>query len=202
MDQNKGIIYTNLSSYIIGDYHISSQIYLGPLSCVYAATNPNNKNKKYAIKLVKSRINSQEHINNEIEINILIKCPYILSTDTIILKHLPEGYSSALIMRMAEGSDLIDYLCDKGPMNEFLASQVIHAVLKAVQYLNSQEICHRDIKPDNVFLMDKDEEKLDVVLGDLGHSCHYTQGQLLTDFFVGTTYYQAPELLQRKPCLF
>ena len=184
----------------IGPYPITGFIVRGGTSVVYESFH-NTLCRKIAIKLVKRNRVTQQQIKSEIEINKEIDCDYIMPIIDIVEK-VPSKYYCAIIMNKAVGTDLLGLILSQGQLTEHVAVQVANAGLKALEYLHSNGICHRDIKPDNFFLMDDDINKLDIVLADFGHATHFSEKEKMKDYTIGTTLYAAPEILNGIPCLF
>ena len=56
-----------------------------------------------------------------------------------------------------QGGSLYDYLYQKSKkLNERDALKIIKQILEAIAYLHSINIVHRDIKPDNIMLSERD----------------------------------------------
>jgi serine/threonine protein kinase len=73
---------------------------------------------------------------------------------------------------------------------------LVRQVAEGLTALHGIQVVHRDIKPSNLLI--RALEPLDVVIGDLGVSCHVPTGELHVEegeTLVGTTPYMAPEYL-------
>lgn len=63
-----------------------------------------------------------------------------------------------------------------------------------MKYLHDRQFCHRDIKPDNIFLTKNNIIKL----GDLGVSKQMEYSEDMTSSKAGTTPYMSPECINGK----
>lgn len=190
-----------LAGQTIGDYTLTAYITETYLSVIYESIDTKSVNcTKLAIKLLK-HTNSREQVTEEININLNCKCFYTMPVMGIV-ENVPSDFLIAIVMPNAIGRDLFQMVLDYGQLSEDIVSQIAYAGLKALQYLHNNFIIHRDIKPDNFFLMDDSITKLDIVLGDFGHATHFNPGQKLTDFKIGTLIYNAPEIINNNPCLY
>ena len=182
----------------VGGYFISSKIFETKISEIYESMHPEKKFKLVA-KFIKYNPYEIEHCQNELNINKEIDCCYIMPIIDDIQDDTNK-YFCALVMKLAVGGDLFALMRDSNGLDERSAAQAIHAGLMALQYLHEKGICHRDVKPDNFFIMDDNIMELDIVLGDLGHAAYITD-QKFTDFNVGNNFYKAPEIFAKIPCM-
>ncbi len=97
--------------------------------------------------------------------------------------------------------DLLDYSLEKGALPEAEVSFLFCQILRAVSYMHSCGITHRDLKLENILLVGRQIKLIDFGLGDFFDP----SGSVLMERFLGSPDYAAPELLERKayfgPCL-
>lgn len=182
------------------NYIITSFIEEGGTSIVYEASHVKTCGK-FAVKFVRKDKMSPQQMDNELKINKEIDCDYIVPMIDVI-EDVPAEYYCAIIMKKATGTDLLNLIMSQKRLSEEVSVQVAYAGLKALEYLHQNGICHRDIKPDNFFLMDGNKDELDIILGDFGHAIYFDEKKKMADYSIGTSLYLAPEILMHKPCLF
>ena len=70
---------------------------------------------------------------------------------------------------------------------------LFHEILEGLHYLHQNNICHRDIKPDNI-LYDKDKKHIKII--DFGVSNNVKKRGKKENMYTdtGTFYYKAPEM--------
>ncbi|CAI5527198.1 unnamed protein product [Closterium sp. Naga37s-1] len=98
-----------------------------------------------------------------------------------------------LVMEICKGGELFDRIKLRGQYSERSAALVCQTLVEALLYCHSNGIAHRDVKPENILLMHKDDDT-NIKVIDFGVATRFRHGEPLTEF-VGTPYYMAPEVL-------
>lgn len=93
--------------------------------------------------------------------------------------------------------DLFNLLARDGPLPEPKAQKLTYDLVSALYYLHSHRILHRDLKPQNILLVD--EVNLTAKLCDFGFARNMTASTHVLTSIKGTPLYMSPELLECKP---
>uniref|UniRef100_A0A6B2EFQ7 non-specific serine/threonine protein kinase n=1 Tax=Phlebotomus kandelakii TaxID=1109342 RepID=A0A6B2EFQ7_9DIPT len=130
----------------------------------------------------------------------------LLFNEVVIMRdyHHPnivETYSSFLVddelwvvMEYLEGGALTD-IVTHSRMDEEQIATVCKQCLKALAYLHSQGVIHRDIKSDSILLASDGRVKL----SDFGFCAQVSQELPKRKSLVGTPYWMSPEVISRLP---
>jgi len=102
-----------------------------------------------------------------------------------------------IVMELLEGEDLGRHLKRLGPMPVAEVAVIVTQVAKALAKAHAIGIVHRDIKPDNIFLIDADGDVFVKVLdfGIAKQQQDINSGMTSTGSTVGTPFYMSPEQL-------
>ena len=102
-------------------------------------------------------------------------------------------YISTEIMR---GGSLFDHIMLNKKIPEHQAKVVMRQLIMTIGYLHREGIVHRDMKSENVVLLEKNNlNKVKII--DFGISRKLSEGETLKDY-AGTLLYMAPEALEGK----
>ena len=150
--------------------------------------------KQFAMKIIeKNPYIDVDLIINEINIlkkldhpNILKVLEFHLTNDKfyIITDYLPEG-------------ELFDEIDRKSIFSEREAAYIIYQVLSAIRYCHKMRVVHRDVKPENIMIMGRENGLLHVKLIDFGTAKLFKEGYK-NNALVGSSYYIAPEVIRGK----
>lgn len=152
----------------------------------------------FAIKLIQIDMKNVECMQKiKKELNILKEC----SNDNIVGYWGCAGPDSKdrlwIIMEYCKGGSVHDLIRKNGPFNEEQIAWICFNTLKALLYLHSRNLVHRDIKAKNILLTEHGSVKL----ADFGLAEH--MDALLPEnkrgnTFAGTPFWMAPEVLLRE----
>jgi serine/threonine protein kinase len=98
-----------------------------------------------------------------------------------------------IVMEYCSGGDLRSHIIKTGALSEGQACTLFTQLVEAVNYIHSHNICHRDIKPQNILL----DGHFNVKLCDFGFCCAQLSNALLTSH-CGSLFYAAPEIVSHK----
>jgi serine/threonine protein kinase len=131
------------------------------------------------LELFEREVRIMESIQHD---NIVQLIDVIYGTDLIFL-----------IMEYCSGGDLLDVLDVSGPLADTDSRRILTDLVLGLEYLHDHNICHRDVKPENILFDAAGHAKL----ADFGLSQHFREDHLLGTP-CGSIDYCAPEILGRK----
>jgi serine/threonine protein kinase len=184
-----------IGSELLG-YGIESVVGRGGMGVVYRAYDPRLK-RRVALKLIAPGLASDDQFRQrflaESELAASIEHPNVV----------PIYYAGevedelVLAMRYVEGQDLKTLLREQGALEPAQAVSICAQIAGALDAAHERGLVHRDVKPSNVLLDEKDH----AYLADFGLTRRLTEagapfGEGLS---VGTPAYAAPEQIEARP---
>lgn len=133
--------------------------------------------EKYAVKIFQRDSSKRETrragLQQEIALLMSITHPNILCLREVydedeeinIVMELFAAGKFVLIDRAKDG-ELFDLIVERGKFSEDECRRIFGQLLEGLQYLHDRHVVHRDVKPENILIADK--ESLLVRLGDFG----------------------------------
>ena len=202
----------------IENYFINKEIGKGSYASVKVGINKVNK-KKYAIKIYNKidliDIDKKKTVKNEIKILKNLNNEYIMKLYEVI----DTQSNLFLICEYIQGINILDYM-RKNEFKENNIKKIFYQIVKGINYLQLQNICHRDIKLENILIVnnnnnnnnnnkEKDinknnnnnnnnKEEITVKIIDFGFSVKFNNKNTYDNFFCGTPNYMSPEIVKKN----
>lgn len=184
-------------------YEVDESQYIGTgkFAVVYPCSRRNNPEKKYALKVINTRVGDMASLNRiHEEINILQMLgnhPGLVS-----LVDSDEGQPGCirLVLELCEGGELYDRIQQKQYYPEHEAKLAVRQLLDAVAFIHSKGIMHRDLKPENILLASK-VSNTDLKISDFGLakiSKDYPRRLPRSHSICGSDFYLAPEVIKQE----
>ncbi|KAK3025542.1 hypothetical protein RJ639_041020, partial [Escallonia herrerae] len=177
-------------------YTLGKELGRGQFGVTYLCTE-NATCQQYACKSISKRKlvtkSDKEDLRREIQI-----MQHLSGQPNIVeFKGAYEDKQSVhLVMELCAGGELFDRIIAKGHYTERAAAAMCRGIVNVVHVCHFMGVMHRDLKPENFLLSDKSEKAL-LKATDFGLSVFIEDGKMYRNI-VGSAYYVAPEVLQRK----
>lgn len=193
---------------IVGSFKIGRLLGRGSFCKVKLATNVIT-GQQFAVKIIKA-VQSIKWSDIEREIAILTKLDHpniiqlyqVLYADEHKVTHTFCSTATLqdwrprklyMIMELAEGGELFDYIIKHGHLEEDEARKFFRQILGGLEYMHSHLVVHRDLKPENIVL----DVHHNIKINDFGLSNFISPGSRLKTF-CGSPVYAAPEIIRKK----
>lgn len=179
---------------ITRNYMIGATIGTGSFGVVVRASHVRTK-RRCAIKIVDS---ANADVSREVQVMLRLRHANVVR----LYEYVVDVDKDKIGLVMEEGvMDLQMYIEQGNIMNLAALREVTLAILKALEYIHSQGVCHLDVKPENVLLVKKRIRQQHVKLCDFG-LCSVSKEGATTVSEVnmkGTPDYFAPEMADFIP---
>lgn len=172
-----------------GRYEIREIIGVGGMAVVYKAYD-NIDDRIVAVKILKDEFLANEEFRRRFKNES--KAIAVLSHPNIV-KVYDVSYGDRLqyiVMEYVEGITLKEYIQQQGVINHREAVFFVMQILRALQHAHDKGIVHRDIKPQNILLLENGAIKV-TDFGIARFSASETR--TMTDSTIGSVHYISPE---------
>jgi len=178
---------------IEGKYEVTGKIGRGGMASVYKARHKETGGE-VAIKLIRAdKLEDENHIRRF----------YIEAQNTHQLHHpntirvsdfgQTEDGILYMVMEYVKGETLKEIMRQEGRLSPARAVRIVEQVFKCLGEAHAHKVIHRDIKPDNIMLIDQFGEPDFVKVLDFGVSRSLESSGASTRGAIGTPKYMAPE---------
>ena len=136
--------------------------------------------------------------------------------EAAVLEQLGEGHSQIpklyayfsendqfyLVQEWIEGQTLTDKIRQQGIQSETAVREILVSLLHILDYVHNQRIIHRDIKPDNIILRQRDSQPVLIDFGAVKEAiatAFNPQGNSVHSMVIGTPGFMSPEQATGRP---
>lgn len=177
------------------DYALDKRLRSGSYGVVYT-TKHKQTGKEFAVKVIdRTKLKKKDDDGTFREVNILkdlLDVPNIVR----LIDFYVEPQTFYVVQIYAKGGDVFDRLAQRVIYNEKDARDLVIVLLKTMKELHKRKICHRDMKPENLLLVDKGDDT-EILVADFGFAKYVPDEGLKTR--CGTPAFVAPEILVGNP---
>ncbi|UXI22207.1 hypothetical protein NH340_JMT08150 [Sarcoptes scabiei] len=147
--------------------------------------------KKFAIKVLRDNAKSRREVELHWRAS---RSAHIVPVIDVYENVLGSNRCLFVVMECMEGGELFQRIQDRAEnaFTEREAAEIMREICKAILFLHSLNIAHRDVKPENLLYTKRDMSVAQLKLTDFGFAKE-TIGNLQTPCY--TPYYVAPEVL-------
>ena len=186
---------------IEGKYELVRTIGRGAMGSVWEAKHK-RLGRRVALKFLhKEMSNDQEAVDRFIrEAQAASSLGHDYIADVTDVGHTGAGGTHFLVMELLEGLTLAQLLRRDGNLEPMRAARLVRQLCKALHAAHQRGIVHRDVKPDNIFVIVRDDGTEQIKVLDFGIAKfraalagEKSATLTATGVTLGTPYYMAPE---------
>jgi serine/threonine-protein kinase len=180
-----------------GKYRLERELGRGGMGSVWLAQHMTLRSP-VAIKLIDPAIaenpEALSRFLREAQSAASLRSPHVVQ----ILDHGVDAGVPFIVMELLEGESLAARIEREHRLSPADTARIMTQVCRAITRAHEAGVIHRDLKPDNIFLVRNDEEEVAKVL-DFGvakassHGMGAATGATRTGSVLGTPYYMSPE---------
>ncbi|KAI4149921.1 MAG: hypothetical protein LQ340_004369 [Diploschistes diacapsis] len=173
-------------------FRIVQQLGKGHFATVYLAIQKST-GERFAVKKFEKRpgeTHKTDGLQQEIAVLMSISHPNLLC----LRETFDDKDAVYLVLELAPEGELFNWIVMKQKLSEVECRKVFVQLFQATRYLHERGIVHRDVKPENILLVDKD---LTVKIADFGLAKIIGE-ESFTTTLCGTPSYVAPEILENS----
>ena len=175
----------------LGRYEIIKELGQGAMGTVYLGMDP-KINREVAIKTLKYADVDADKLA-EVKTRFFLEAEAagkLSHTKIVTIFDVGEEHDMAyMAMEFLKGKDLSEYCSKRKLLRPKQALKIVLSVSEALNYAHRNGVVHRDIKPDNIILLENNRVKV----ADFGIARVMTASKTQTGVILGTPNYMSPE---------
>jgi len=192
-------------------YHVEQPLGVGAQGAVYkcshdAGASKNGRHMKlkkkstWAVKMVDKRNLSEgglAMLRKEIEIHLAFGIhPQIVTMH----EHISSPKVEYLVMEWVKGGELFRHIAKTEAYSEARAASYVSQLCSTMEYIHSQGVIHRDMKPPNVLFHRDSLDDSQLRICDFGLAEWLPMGQSISDGVIrGTPEFMSKEMIRKEP---
>jgi len=199
LEQSKSTVFIPAEGTVLSDrYKIIHEIGRGGMGVVYEAVDQHLETP-VAIKLLPPELTGSKravkNLKREAVLAMKLHHPGIMA----LYNFEDSADAKYLVMELLTGETLDDRLADEETIPAEELIPITKALAEALNYAHNENIVHRDIKPNNIFLNEKNGKKVPTIMDfGIARQIKDSMSKLTNQESAGTLHYMSPEQLQGK----
>jgi eukaryotic-like serine/threonine-protein kinase len=183
-----------------GRYHVREYLSAGATSRVYLADDTTGDFGRVVIKMLAPEVGH----NVQYRSRMLREAHAVQPIDhpnVIRVFDVSDGSGGLpyVVMEALPGEPLGDRLRREGPLPGGLVLEIARQLAAGLQAVHAAGVVHRDVKPDNLYLIERDGEPLLLKILDFGMAKVLSSASSSSPTVLGTAAYMAPEQILAEP---
>jgi len=142
--------------------------------------------------LLQENLDARQRVEREIKVLRLLQHPFIMQMHDVMQTHT---HLFVAVEHLQHG-ELYEYVSDRPSLTLDENFRFFYQLVRGVQYMHSQNICHRDLKLENL-LLDSD---FTLKIADFGMASAMPKGKYL-ETACGSPHYACPEIVKAEKYL-
>lgn len=177
----------------VGPYRLRAMLGQGGMGVVHRALD--DRDREVALKLLRPELAKDatfhRRLAREVETMRRVRSPHVAE----VLDADLSGERPYIVTRFIDGRPLDDWVRDAGPLSGGPLGRVAAGLADALSAIHDAGVIHRDLKPNNVMLVDGAPVLIDFGIAHLADATRLTR----TGVVVGTPGYMGPEVIGGAP---
>lgn len=185
-----------LGKVVAGKYRVVSLIGEGGMGVVYAAQHV-HVDRKVAVKVLPRELSQDREVKERFfrEARAATTIRHENVVEIYELDETEDGMAF-MAMELLDGCDLSELIAQEGRLPVERAVPILRQICSVLGPTHAMDVVHRDLKPDNVFLVEREDNPDFVKVLDFGVALMLNEPRLTSQGLVlGTPEYMSPELV-------